>query len=1414
MTVLTRALGGAATAALVGLWWTTALLGQGVAPPGSPAAPTPKTAAAPSPPAVKMLTNWHVSYEDAGLGRVEGRALVDWEKGSATVTLDDSSANRKVILRADDVKIDATNTQVTMRLRGASPGGARVKPPSTEGMQRVPAAAGQQLNIQPTAPSFSATILDQQRADADGVRLAFRAANFGALQGEWSYRADPITKRDGSGSGRTGYFRLLNEDELEDPLEGFIGEQSGREEWWPLPPEIACTAVMEEQLAAKNTLAEYPYPYSGVSTTPDEKLTTRTLFVLGRNFPVDRGRALEPIRWDDSDNIKNYRIVALSTDPNLDANRKQQIEDGWKKVLPLVDDAMKQVARSTLDAAVIVVEMKPGILPGPKKFGWGDGTGVWFLQFGDNIAETRFVRPIRMATKDGGTQDEVERTPYIFLPETLAVEVETHDLLPLEEIPVRIASISAPGSFITKPAKRIAPGKLVYRTKPFSVSNGNAFSSNEVAIRPSDKLIATVQMDDVAFIAPPAASAVALLTPDQVSQPSGSPAKNAAQRSSLDVKLWKEALTFAAKADKLAAGQDFSTLAGQPLTPYRGIPVTVADHAAMLLLRSEFLTMMREQQEYLNGIKSDDDVDAFREWIRPLMMDKGTAVAAEDPPVGWEKYPDYLRTIEDINNLRQWLLSRPVVGVKKAVDYLNGRPSAGFGTGTYFGELPVPGPGGGTWAYFTTYWLDRDAALDQFFHGDSVKLRAWRLQAVRAMLTHYRQAVETTITSVKAISDSDIKSLVKLTGFGFGPVVARVLPQLMKLDDSNATATPRWVPDLPARGAVGNLYVFAAAARQAEDYSTAKELAGLEIASAALASGAPGLLFSEATAEFITRAASYGILAWQSGEEIYDQVVVRSDIDQLLGAAGVLGVDRLDEARARRLTIGDVVEQLATQFGVGAVWGKITDQTNPLPAPIPKRTLLRLPFEIETAFAADAPLTRLQRLRSFATRIVYGLGAVSAENTVSRLRGLSLETLKQWPKVQLQRFLQLAGRGGARIELGQAASLEQVEAASQARRLKREADHADAPAPELTIAFGGPAPDLKPPEAGKNGLPGVPIQAGRLQPPAAAPRYPAAVAATRELPLTAAPARDKAWIAVKESTGETVYYKSTGVNEKGEPLKLGEGASSNVYVLTDIRERPKNNLLVGDGSVLKILRDDPKYGTAREQILRVKEAYQELEAAKERNPGLEYATIHEFHEDADPPYLIQRRINFDGSEYRQIKAADLMSGVLRPGKNIPPSGLRLGMQQIDQRFPRELRKAVVVLFFSLAAQQLISPDMSLANIYFRNVAGTWVAGILDIDHIVHIKKPSDNATWKWIREIHDEPETYIPSTALDGRELKTSFDFMEKALELTYGGNLENPWIAFNEERGAQVPGLIEPELVDEVRSQFFTWPRQGGPTK
>ncbi|HVZ21658.1 MAG TPA: hypothetical protein VG871_11375, partial [Vicinamibacterales bacterium] len=770
------------------------------------------------------------------------------------------------------------------------------------------------MTVTPAQPDFSAAVTEPGQPDHDGVRVWLQAMAFGQLSGEWSYLADPLTQRNAAGAGRVGYYRLLAPSELPDKAQRFLGEQRGGEDWSPLPAEIAGVAVMQNQLATKNTLAAYPYPRGEAGPLPDDA-HSRLLFVVGRDLPFDGPHVLRNVAWDAEPGLKAYTVMAVSGDPDLDDKTRALFDDGWKIVGAQLSPEALQRARTTLDAALVRVSFDAGVMPGPKKFTWEEGEASWFLQFGDDSAEASFIRRLTVRTPgDATSADTFEDAPAVFLPERIAVEVRLRAPLPVKEFPVRLATRANPDAPVPITARLTGtPG--VYRTDFFDIGPS---AHGPIAVVSGDRLLATVQEGDLAFIAPPLAATDVRLTPDEL-------ASSRTPGDSTQVRLWKDALAFAARADGKTLN-DFSTIAGQSLDAYHGIKMTVGDHAAMLLMRAAFLDMMRERLTWLDGIKSDDQVDAFREWIKPF-MDVGTPPPpAEDLPVGWDRYPWFpAKAIDDMRKLKDWFVGLPVAGariaIKAGLAALDGRPESGFGQGTYFGELQVPGPGGGTWAYFRTYWDDRDTAFEPFFHGSRIELRDWRLKATRAVLDQYRAAVQASIDEVSKIHDDDRKELLKLTSIGFAPVVAQLAPTLMRLDDSGGRQ--QWVPDREARAAVTNLYVYGEAVRKAEDYSNLLRSSAIEVFAAALAWNAPGLVLEEGTAASLTACAGHGLLAWQVGGEIYDHVAVKSEMDTFFGTSVVLGADRLEDAHARSSSIGAIVEDLALMWGIPRIEGEM-----------------------------------------------------------------------------------------------------------------------------------------------------------------------------------------------------------------------------------------------------------------------------------------------------------------------------------------------------------------------------------------------------------------------------------------------------------------------------------------------------------
>ena len=250
----------------------------------------------------------------------------------------------------------------------------------------------------------------------------------------------------------------------DDPA-SFLGMQTGPEHWTYLPPAIYFAVVLEDQSAQSTLGPTYRYPTPvvaperGAGAPSNTFRTHRQVMIVGKNLPIiatssGHSRSLEPIKTDRAD--LQYGRPALLAPPKPGADPDDDVERAWRTITNGMDEATAKSVR-TLQAATVSVDFAPGVLPGTTEFSWGSAKASWPLQFGDNTASVRVVRPL--------TQAEWEPTPVAFLPEQLYVEVETALSLPVDSIKVYIA---ANGALMNEPlvATRLSASSRVYRTGP------------------------------------------------------------------------------------------------------------------------------------------------------------------------------------------------------------------------------------------------------------------------------------------------------------------------------------------------------------------------------------------------------------------------------------------------------------------------------------------------------------------------------------------------------------------------------------------------------------------------------------------------------------------------------------------------------------------------------------------------------------------------------------------------------------------------------------------------------------------------------------------------------------------------------------------------------------------------------------
>jgi hypothetical protein len=1107
------------------------------------------------------ITKWEVSYDDAVLGHVTGIAITDWKHKQVRITLKHPKTGANSYLTAegiespgnenDEFALDFPQNRIVLHLHGDSPSSDRILPPDLKGIQRIDIGQEDNFSVKPSEPAMVAPVKLKLRADQAKLDLELSAVNYGALFGNWSYHADPLTQRDHTGSGRVGYFRLLNKDELEEKDGGFLGLQSGREEWWPLLTSISHVVVMEDQLAYKGSFPAYPYP-TPRQTTPE----TRRLFIVGQNLPIYRGNLLSTIQMQ-GPSVKGYRVLGVSAVD--DPEHAKSFPEEWKRLLQELDEPSKKNALEQ-DAVEVEVKLADAPMLGWQEINWNGGHGNWFLQTGDNRAEAHFVRQIHEEkTGEPGSGHVSEQTDRLYLPEQIKVEIKTRLDLPLDQIPVRVARKSNLKQVQTFVAERVLGHTDLYQTKAISLQEagrGALHQDAELSVAVDDQLQAIVQPQDVPFLAVPLAEATVFRTPGSTKP---------------DVlgALWKDALVTAAACGNKPIG-DLSTLSSQQAEKItsvimfqqqeRNIQVTLGNHAAMLLLRAAFVEMMKQEQDRIRNIEDDDQLEAFRQWIKPQVLGDNHEYFAEsgEPPAKELSFWDNLELVENavvekIGIAQDILLAgaTQALGVSKHV-----------GKDSYLSRIKVTAPNGKVWPSWTAF--DDDFLDNSVFHHDQQAARRWRLDAVKKAITEYDRVTKTARNKAEAIGNCDIQKLLKLTGSGFTPVVQELTPQLMKLAEVGTPVHLQWVPDFLARSEIANVRTLANAVRAQKDYASLDDQ--MIVMAVSVTAAVPAVLRQTAPvilADFLTQAT---IWSATSGNEIYANVKNRDEIEFAYGAMGVLGNERLYEAELQKTEWWKSVSSIVGQ-GVMLYFAAPLD-----------------------LLSKEGYLVSTVGRKFAAYRGRASLAAVDKGNF----------TAFRAQTVQAQRdFVACLVEAKGRVTAGSLASREDLEVIALSNRLMDEASAAEAK--RLPVTGIHSAPDLPPLEGGISAVTSV-----------SEPFVP-----SRGLPLLDAPAPGSYWIAETNGAEEVAYElgPKLGNGAYSEVYVInGVQGRAALSITSGEAVSPKK-------AVIKIVCQNSNVhdtDTIPQRVLRMKKAGELLEEA-----GIEHARILEAHPNAPKPYVIQ-----------------------------------------------------------------------------------------------------------------------------------------------------------------------------------------------
>lgn len=806
-------------------------------------------AGAQDPPPLEPRSQWTVRYLDEELGTVSGTAFVD-EKGTG-VAIDFEHPETGFRYPVTGV-VTKDGTKIRVVVTGAHPSASPGVLPDFTSLPRIVVEQAQtELHVKIGGQRGKADLRRKRMADMD-VTVDLRPSEKGDLDGTWSYKADAFTERDRHGGGRVGTFGLLPEPDL-------IGEQRGREVWSRAKPRVLAAVCVNDQTASHRNGAYYRYPLPGGETY-------RTLLVVGENLKGRNADLMDAVSNDPAHVA--YAEAAREYKPMIDDFHRKDYQKGWE----LLSNGMAREEVEQLrkyDAILLRVQLKHGVRPGIQSFTLKASPATWTLIFGDNQALLDFVRHPH--------EDVWEPTPTVFHSEVTQIQLTAMVDVPVDEVEIAVGVAGGMISFGEKKTltlKRIPKdpedkSKLIhYRSDPLLIVDPDAADKPDpgqiaVPAAAGEELMTTLAEPGLFLLVQDPGKAVVRRGPGELGNIWKDYLRRAAKCKGIEITDWStisgktageisHTILFDAKISHIGKFEIGTDLNLQPKN--ETLRVTIADHAAMLLLREDFLDAMREaygKVKDLSGI--------------PLLNQFGSELK---------------RAVGDGRNA----LSR----------------------------LQVTSPGGHEIGVGAIWMLDW---IQERFKLDSHQAHEWAWKALVQAHQRHAEAMAEAIRMAEDVGTCDLEGLVHLTGFGFDAVVHRVLPRLMKLETTGHPAKQRWVPDLPARAAVKNLSVLADAVRALEEYSETDTAVAMAVVSLV---AMPFMAAESALAKAIALGVDLAGAGVTAGFEIPDYLAKRADVRFARGAGAVLGTGRLDEAEMREIPTWQAVLAVGgATLGVG-----------------------------------------------------------------------------------------------------------------------------------------------------------------------------------------------------------------------------------------------------------------------------------------------------------------------------------------------------------------------------------------------------------------------------------------------------------------------------------------------------------------
>lgn len=520
------------------------------------------------------------------------------------------------------------------------------------------------------------------------------------------------------------------------------------------PPNIIDVVVINKQDLVQDDVPSHPYP----RPENDRRGDTRYLLVVGHNLPKT---ATERVVIKDTPSI-NYNFLAFPDTEN--SFYQDWFTKGWLRFYDIEDAASARVraADDRYDSILVRADLLPGVMPGNQELVLDETSGHWSLTFGDLSAQFSFVR---LHENDG-----IDLLTNAYAPERIYLGLQPNIALPVQEIPMSLSTQvnGSQGEEISMIARRSESGDgTLYVAGPIDLhaaGKSPAFTGG-TAVAINGLGSADVQLNariDENFVFEkfqlPLDTDIASVKLLQ------SPADATTNW------LWTDALRRASICHPAVTVSDWSQLTVQESEEiwnlmlvgtyhFTSESVLFGHHAASLLMRDMFVSVTNTRLNRLTAIQNDPiQLRGFIKYLHPRTH-------LSDQPI--------LRMpIEDFN------------GTKTTLRYAI---------------------------------LNSPEWLAHYYGTSEEAIEAWQIRVTREALGQVIEAGWNSINLALEAGDCEVEDLIRITGFGFEPIAARVKSHLVapvRAISGDGVVSTVWHSDTAARFWVDQIAPLEAAVRE------------------------------------------------------------------------------------------------------------------------------------------------------------------------------------------------------------------------------------------------------------------------------------------------------------------------------------------------------------------------------------------------------------------------------------------------------------------------------------------------------------------------------------------------------------------------------------------------------------------------